>query len=252
MRTSKVVYALVALLIVGALATIGWARRGDYSLYTVRTGSMEPHLHIGDAVLVRPIAGAPAVGDVITFRLPDSGRLVTHRVVAVDGAKIVTKGDANKTPDTWNLTTAMVVGKVIERLPSFGYVFVFLKQPTGAASIMTVLFALILLWKMFFPPATALASRLRAFSSRSTEQAELPWTDFTLALEGVAVMLGGTCRIEPPSELRRSMCNPLAIDPPPIDMGWTDVTLQATESLCTELVASQRDRQEPGFFAIST
>ncbi len=113
---------------------------------------MTPTYPTGDLVMVAPAAHY-AVGDVITFRThsgPDS--VVTHRVNAVTAEGLETKGDANATPDIAPVAPQNVVGRVIASVPQGGYALVYLQQPAGIASVVTVLLALFLSWSLFFPP----------------------------------------------------------------------------------------------------
>jgi len=82
---------------------------GLLSLQTVPTGSMEPTIAKGSAIVVDPIAVDDiAVDDVIVFAAPDTGRMTVHRVAAIEstdqGPVFTTKGDANDGPDPWRLT----------------------------------------------------------------------------------------------------------------------------------------------------
>jgi signal peptidase I len=64
---------------------------------TVAGASMAPLLCRGDVILVRLGGVRPRLGDVVVRR--QSGGLVVHRVVKVDGEHILTKGDASLSPD---------------------------------------------------------------------------------------------------------------------------------------------------------
>ncbi len=152
----RVTFGSLVLLVVAAaaLAGIGWHQ--GYRLYVVHTGSMVPALRPGDAVLDRPAPRAVHPGEVVTFSIhsgPDS--VVTHRVVSVDGSVVKTKGDANRTVDPWTLSMAQIVGTAVVLMPRVGYVIVYLKQPLGLASLVTVAVGLTLLWQLFFPPPSS-------------------------------------------------------------------------------------------------
>lgn len=71
--------------------------RGATITLRAEGGSMWPLLLDGDELEVHPLVGPPALGDIVLFEL--NGRLVLHRVVAVDGAEVVLKGDALTAPD---------------------------------------------------------------------------------------------------------------------------------------------------------
>ncbi len=105
-----------------------------YRVMVVMSGSMEPEIRAGDAVLVRPGRGeAIAVGDLVTFRPFGVTALKTHRVVELerlDGHLYFrTKGDANATPDADLADSDAVLGVVSVRLPRAGSLFVALSSP---------------------------------------------------------------------------------------------------------------------------
>lgn len=75
---------------------IGWRP------YVVETGSMSPRIKPGDVVVASPNHDVAALlGHVIVFDSPSQpGEIVTHRAIRTDRAgRIVTKGDANPSPD---------------------------------------------------------------------------------------------------------------------------------------------------------
>jgi len=99
---------LLGVAVIGVVAlTVGTAT-GRLSIQTVPTGSMEPAIHQGSAIVVDPIPVSDiVVGDVIVFAAPETGRMTVHRVVEVDDddglRTFTTKGDANQGPDPWRL-----------------------------------------------------------------------------------------------------------------------------------------------------
>jgi len=97
MRGRTVLMLVVAMFL--GLSAITWSQLG-LRPYVVRTGSMSPTIQPGDAVLDVAAQTQPRPGEVITFRLPADG-FVTHRVHAISGDVIRTKGDANRTADLW-------------------------------------------------------------------------------------------------------------------------------------------------------
>ena len=110
----------------------------DYS-FVVLSGSMEPAMSPGDAIVVREAApGEIAERDVITFRT-DSETPTTHRVIDVierDGTvAYVTKGDANEDPDSGTVSHEQVLGEVLVTLPLLGYVVRFVNTPVGFAVV---------------------------------------------------------------------------------------------------------------------
>src|SRR5690349_23842095 len=56
--------------------------------------SMQPRFHTGDLAVLSP--GPPyVVGDVIAYHSDNLHTIVMHRIVAVQGDRVVTKGDNN-------------------------------------------------------------------------------------------------------------------------------------------------------------
>lgn len=82
-------------------------------LFYYRT-SMTPTFTPGDMLTISPYGDkAPRVGDVIVFASPESGDLITHRVVEVSADGIVTCGDnIQSRVDPWMLCPEDIVGYV--------------------------------------------------------------------------------------------------------------------------------------------
>ena len=123
--------ALEAVLWVPLLALVVFAvlpRLTPYDVLVVRGSSMQPAISVGSAVIIDRADRAPLVGAVATFRQA-SGDLVTHRIVGLDGSKIVTKGDANLARDVTERTAADLMGTVVVAVPYLGYVLYALRQP---------------------------------------------------------------------------------------------------------------------------
>jgi signal peptidase len=116
---------------------------------TVLSGSMEPTIHVGDVVVVRPVSPLDLqIGDVITFRAPDAvDKLITHRVrgIRVEAAsvRVTTRGDANTTVERWHVPTEGTVGRVMYRIPRLGYLLSWVRGPFGRL-LLVVLPALLL------------------------------------------------------------------------------------------------------------
>lgn len=78
--------------------------------------SMSPCILGSDIVTLEPIEGRQVrLGDVVAFPRPD-GRLVIHRVVALDATRLRTRGDATSAADAW-IQRQDLIGRVekIER-----------------------------------------------------------------------------------------------------------------------------------------
>jgi signal peptidase len=103
----------------------------------VLSGSMEPVLRVGDVTVVERIAPRQArVGDVVTFKAPDTGRITTHRLRAVrrgDGGRFVftTKGDANNAVERWTLPPEGRLSRAVYRVPIVGHALLAIATPLG-------------------------------------------------------------------------------------------------------------------------
>lgn len=106
-------WGVVALIVVGLALFV----KSEVTLLRVASGSMEPTLPTNSFINVDEEAGYE-VGDIITFHA-DDGDLTTHRLVEIADDSLVTKGDANPTPDVWDepVVASDVVGKVVYMTP---------------------------------------------------------------------------------------------------------------------------------------
>ena len=119
---------------------------GNIKFLTVLSGSMEPTIHTGSVVIVRP-ESQYNIGDIVTFGKETSKDVpTTHRIVsdrAEEGVMIfATKGDANDSPDTTETSQSDIHGRVLFSVPFAGYVFEFVRKPIGfvVVIILPVLF----------------------------------------------------------------------------------------------------------------
>ncbi|WP_251344259.1 signal peptidase I [Haloplanus halophilus] len=150
---------LVVLLLIGAVTPfVVYAVPGvvgaDHGL-VVLSGSMEPRMSPGDAIIVREVPpGQIEQGDIITFQT-SSETPTTHRVVEVrrteDGAAYVTKGDANEERDPGVVPHDRVVGEVVFVIPLLGHVIQFANTQMGFLMLVLtpmLLFVLSELWEL--------------------------------------------------------------------------------------------------------
>nr|MBP3680423.1 signal peptidase I [Clostridia bacterium] len=102
-----------------------------YRMYLIMSGSMEPTIQVGDAVITRDISN-PQIGDVIAFQPNNTNDTTVHRIIKTytDEEKTVyqTKGDNNNTEDKGLLKIEQIRGKVMFKLPKFGNAILFIKK----------------------------------------------------------------------------------------------------------------------------
>lgn len=126
---------VILLLVVAACLPLTLPRFFGYHIYTVVSGSMEPAIPTGSLVYIKDGKPEEAVeGEVIAFYgAVDSASIITHRVVEnrVVMGEIVTKGDANQSPDMNPVPYARFIGKVELTVPEAGKIAAVFASPGG-------------------------------------------------------------------------------------------------------------------------
>lgn len=123
--------AAVSLLLIATSVPIP----GNFKALSVLSGSMEPSIHTGSVVVIKP-AAEYKIGDVITFGKISKTRVpTTHRIVGIniDNGRAVytTKGDANNAADTREVLKSEIAGKELFTVPYLGFALDFVKKPLG-------------------------------------------------------------------------------------------------------------------------
>lgn len=115
--------------------------------FIVRSGSMEPTVHVGDLLvvntltegLISPLPGVNSrykVGDIVAFSSETSSKIITtHRIISVQNKNnkvfYQTKGDANNAPDKNLIAEDNIIGKSVFNIPHVGKLFAFAKSKNG-------------------------------------------------------------------------------------------------------------------------
>ncbi len=110
-----VVLIILVILVSGAFS---------HTLIAIGSNSMSPCYERGDAIIYKKIDSKNLkIGDVIAFK--NRGRVVTHRIINIkkidDKSLYITKGDANKSVDTWEVKDSDVLGIVKYSIKYIGY-----------------------------------------------------------------------------------------------------------------------------------
>lgn len=147
--TVVAVLVLAAFVVQAVPAVVG----ADAS-YVVLSGSMEPTISTGDAVIVKSVdTDDIESGDVITYTRGDANTPVTHRVVDVvqsdSGVAFRTKGDANEDADPTPVPAENVTGEVWFVIPFIGHVVLFANTPTGLAVLVGLPIAAFVLSELY-------------------------------------------------------------------------------------------------------
>jgi signal peptidase I len=134
-KAGKILYNFLMVIIVLFLVAVAGTFLpipGNYRIYTVQSGSMEPALKLGSLIFVKPSSNYK-VGDIITIKAGKN--TVTHRIADIkdqDGEKIfTTKGDANEEADPEGVLSTNIIGKTFLSLPYVGYPIGYARTRTG-------------------------------------------------------------------------------------------------------------------------
>lgn len=87
-----------------------------FTIFEVASGSMAPSINVGDIVVVKFTKDIKN-NDIITYR--ENDYFITHRVINIDGEKIIAKGDYNDSIDK-EVNINDVLGKVVKIIPGVG------------------------------------------------------------------------------------------------------------------------------------
>lgn len=122
---------LIGLLFVVTLMPIP----GNVKVKVVKSGSMEPAIHTGSIVAIKPEASYK-VGDVVTFGKDTKTQIpTTHRIVSIQGEgdsrTYTTRGDANDTADQVTTHFKDIEGRMIFTIPYAGYALAFARTKLG-------------------------------------------------------------------------------------------------------------------------
>lgn len=137
----KAIYTIIILVAILLFWSILPIKNGP-KILAVLSGSMEPAIHTGSVVVIRPEAQYK-VDDVVTFGkntkkdIPTTHRIVSSRVQ--DGVMVFkTQGDANNSFDNIEIQQNDIHGKVLFSIPFMGYVIDFVRQPAGLVLVIVI------------------------------------------------------------------------------------------------------------------
>lgn len=166
-------YALATVLILFALLLIVsvFPIPGNIKTLVVLSGSMEPAIHTGSVVIVKPSAGY-AVGDIVTFgNISKTSIPTTHRIAEISmqaGQPVyITKGDANNSNDQKSITNKDIAGKVYFSVPYAGYALSAARKPEGFVLLVILPVAIVIFdeSRKIFTQAAMLKRKKQAASS---------------------------------------------------------------------------------------
>ena len=122
-RTLMILGVSLSVMIIALLVLSGMVQ-----FLVVLSGSMQPTFQTGDVIVTvdTPVSSLQ-VNDVITYHSPENTKmLVTHRIMKKTftdhGFVFLTKGDANDMNDSYQVSSDLVVGRIVCSIPYVGYV----------------------------------------------------------------------------------------------------------------------------------
>lgn len=125
--------------------------KNNIKILAVVSGSMEPTIKTGTAILIKPVSNYN-VDDIVTFKTPNAKKsddYTTHRIFKINndtGSPVyVTKGDANDSPDGQTIATDKIIGKYYGGIPYFGYFISYIKTLPGLLCIIIIPAAIIVI-----------------------------------------------------------------------------------------------------------
>jgi signal peptidase len=141
---SNVTLVGAALVVVSALAASLAPRLLGYSSVIVYGGSMADSIPVGSIAVTEEVSAEDiGVGNVIVFHPPTASpnpSPLMHRVVSVreeNGQRLFqTKGDANATPDPWEIAIQGRGSRLVYAVPYVGYLVNFAGTPLGWALLL--------------------------------------------------------------------------------------------------------------------
>jgi len=97
----------------------------------------------GDVIFIRE-SRSYGKDDVVTYRSPEGGHIVTHRIVgakksADEQIQFQTKGDNNQADDPYTIAGSAILGRRWFTIPKLGYVEVYGRSKMGQIIIASVI-----------------------------------------------------------------------------------------------------------------
>ena len=117
-----------------------------FGLCIISSGSMSPTLEAYDLAVIVP-RQEYQVGDIVVFS--DDIGLTIHRIIAVDGDQVTTKGDYEGNSPDHPIELSAIQGKMLFSVPRMGMFFEYVKRPRVIIAVICL--ALILLLISFQP-----------------------------------------------------------------------------------------------------
>lgn len=111
-----------------------------YKVSLVLSGSMEPDISINDLVILRS-TDKFNVNDIVSYK-DTSGKVIMHRIIKIDGNKVITKGDANNVSDK-EIDKSQITGIYVYNIKYLGKIIKLIKTPIGLFLVLLLIVLII-------------------------------------------------------------------------------------------------------------
>ncbi len=136
--------AFLLVLTISAWLVLAPREIGGQTTYVIVIGnSMEPGFRNNDLVLIQQ-AKVYNVNDIVVYKQPDIG-IVFHRIIRIDGAHYIFKGDNNSWEDSYHPDQRELIGKLWIHIPTAGKALRILRTPVGFSSLVIIFSFLLIL-----------------------------------------------------------------------------------------------------------
>ena len=118
-----------------------------YCFYYVLTESMEPEIPSGEMILGKQTDPSELqVGDIVTYKGDTGslhGKIITHKIVEIEGGIITTQGVANDIPDP-PINSSQILSKYVMTIPLAGKLFSVINSKWGFVFLIVTPLALLI------------------------------------------------------------------------------------------------------------
>jgi len=105
-----------------------------YKCFVVMSGSMEPAISVDDMIFIKR-KNEYDVGDIITYKQNEN--YVTHRIIEIDGNRIITKGDNNNVNDV-PIHADNILGTYVGKISKFNFYLSIIYKPISLIIIFLI------------------------------------------------------------------------------------------------------------------
>ncbi len=154
---------------------------GGQTAYVIISGnSMEPIFHFGDLAIVRHET-TYQIGEIVTYHNTELGKNVIHRIIGLEQAHFILKGDNNSWIDSYQPTQDEIIGKLWIFVPGIGKAIEWFRIPINMALIIAIMGGVLM--------TSALTNQPQGGKSKKTKSANWGWMEISLSALGLLLLI---------------------------------------------------------------